>query len=152
MKTNTEINIIDNFTGVKYLPKEHQIEKWLKLCLCRTYQNVTVNIMITDLAESQKFNINFRSKQGPTNVLSFPYEDSDALAGDLVICAPLVIIEAKELHKTEQSHWQHLFVHGMLHLQGYDHQNDEEEKVMVDLENKILAKINNPKETNHENI
>ena len=141
MKTNIQINIIDNYEGSKYVPT--QLQAWAKLCLCSKYHNVTLNIMLVGLLESQKFNINFRAKNGPTNVLSFPYEDDKNLVGDLVICSPLVISEAKDLQKSEESHWRHLFVHGMLHLQGYDHQNDAEEKEMTTLEDQIITEIVN---------
>ena len=141
--TVIKINIIDNYTGDKYVPSIDKISKWAELCLCSNYDSVIVNLMLVGLAESQKFNINFRSKPGPTNVLSFPYEDNTSLQGDLVMCSPLVIKEAANLKKTEESHWIHLFVHGMLHLQGYDHQNDEEEKEMTSLEDSIIAEIVN---------
>lgn len=148
MKTNAEINIIDNYEGIKHSPTLEQLHQWTELCLCSKYHHVAINIMLVGLLESQKFNINFRSKNGATNILSFPYEDDTSLVGDLVICSPLVITEAKDLQKSEENHWRHLFVHGMLHLQAYDHQNDTDEKEMVGLEDKIIAAIVNLKEGN----
>ncbi len=139
IKTNIEINIIDNYADEKYCPLTPQLTTWAELCLCAEYSNVVINIMLVGHTESQKFNINFRMKAGSTNVLSFPYADDDSLIGDLVICCPLVITEAAALKKSEASHWKHLFVHGMLHLQGYDHQNDEEEQEMTSLEDSVIA-------------
>jgi probable rRNA maturation factor len=141
MKTNIEVNTIDNYAGEKYSPSTQQLSKWSELCVCRGYNHIIINIMLVGLLESQKFNINFRTKDGPTNVLSFPYENNKNLIGDLIICSPLVITEATTLAKTEASHWRHLFVHGMLHLQGYDHQNDTEEQEMTNLEDKVIAAI-----------
>jgi probable rRNA maturation factor len=86
-------------------------------------------------------NRRFRDRDRPTNVLAFPgdaeFLDYDCL-GDLVICAPLVSAEAATQGKTAEAHWAHLVVHGMLHLQGYDHQQSADTREMERLEIKIL--------------
>lgn len=98
--------------------------------------------------ESQQLNHAYRTKDKPTNVLSFTYDDLDNYLGDLVICLPVVEREASEQGKTVKNHMAHMIVHGVLHLLGYDHENETEAEVMEALECTILAKlgIDNPYE------
>lgn len=104
-----------------------------------------VTIRIVDAQESQELNLQYRGKDKPTNVLSFPFEAPAGitmpLAGDLVICAPVVEQEAREQHKQLDAHWAHMVVHGMLHLQGYDHIEDDDAEVMEGLEVRLLAQL-----------
>jgi probable rRNA maturation factor len=100
-------------------------------------------IRIVDEAESRLLNREYRGRDKPTNVLSFPAELPPGLLdyqclGDLVICAPVVEREALEQGKRAQAHWAHLVVHGMLHLQGMDHQTETEAAEMEALEIEIL--------------
>jgi probable rRNA maturation factor len=85
-----------------------------------------LSIRIADTEEAADLNQTYRAKAGPTNVLSFPadvpVEAASGLLGDLVICAPLVNLEATQQHKSEEAHWAHLVIHGVLHLLGHDHQ------------------------------
>ena len=99
-----------------------------------------LTIRIVDEVESEALNGQYRHKQKPTNVLSFGYDESGVL-GDLVICAPVVAREAKEQNKTVRAHWAHMVVHGCLHLQGYDHENQNEAEAMEKLEIRILGKL-----------
>lgn len=78
-----------------------------------------------DAEEGQGLNREFRGKDYATNVLSFPYESEPVICGDLVICSPVVEREAKEQDKSLEAHIAHLIVHGMLHLQGYDHETSK---------------------------
>jgi len=100
---------------------------------------------IVDAPESQALNRQYRGKDYPTNVLSFPAEYNEFLPydylGDLVICAPVVEREANEQGKQLLDHWAHMVVHGMLHLQGYDHESDEQAAEMEALEIEILAAL-----------
>ncbi|MED5467427.1 MAG: rRNA maturation RNase YbeY, partial [Pseudomonadota bacterium] len=104
-----------------------------------------VTIRIVDNDESRELNNQYRDKDKPTNVLSFPFEAPAGitvpLAGDLVICAPVVEQEAREQSKDAVAHWAHMVVHGMLHLQGYDHIEDNEAEVMEALEIRLLAQL-----------
>ena len=105
------------------------------------------------IEESQQLNSQYRQKDKPTNVLSFPFEVPEGielnLLGDLVVCASVVEQEAKEQNKVLFHHWAHMIVHGCLHLLGYDHINDADADEMEALEVKILAKlaISNPYES-----
>lgn len=112
-----------------------------------------VTLRIVDEAESRALNLQFRHKDKPTNVLSFPFEAPAGitvpLAGDIVICAPVVAHEAAEQGKAPAAHWAHMVIHGMLHLQGYDHINDQDADEMEALEVRLLATLGfgNPYET-----
>lgn len=106
-------------------------------------QEITVRIVDKD--ESQRLNSEYRDKNKPTNVLSFPFEAPPGielnLLGDLVICADIVSQEAQQQNKSALHHWYHMLVHGSLHLMGFDHIKDHEADQMEALEIAILAKI-----------
>jgi probable rRNA maturation factor len=113
-------------------------------------QDCEIGIACVDNAESHKLNLEYRQKDKPTNVLSFPSDIPeevlsmlDALPiGDLVICIPVVLKEAIEQNKTPIEHFTHMLVHGTLHLMGYDHEtSDEDAEEMEALEIEILAKL-----------
>ena len=103
-----------------------------------------VTIRLVDADEGQALNRDYRGKDYATNVLSFPYETTPRVTGDLVICPSVVAREAAEQNKPPTAHYAHLTVHGMLHLQGRDHDNDDEAQVMEDEERKILAALGFP--------
>ena len=109
-----------------------------------------VGIACVDLAESHELNMQYRGKDKPTNVLSFPSDIPEEILdmldaqplGDLVICIPVVLQEAQEQQKSPINHFTHLLVHGVLHLLGYDHELGEvEAEEMESLEIEILAKL-----------
>jgi len=118
-------------------------------------QDCEIGIACVDLDQSQQLNLEYRRKDKPTNVLSFPSEIPEEILpmlaarplGDLVICIPVVLQEAAEQHKVPVEHFTHMLVHGTLHLLGYDHEiSDEDAEEMEALEIEILAKLglNNP--------
>ncbi|AXS82610.1 MULTISPECIES: rRNA maturation RNase YbeY [Marinobacter] len=126
------------------VPPERAFQAWAQLAWQgEDPSEVTVRIVGTE--ESQALNRQYRGKDKPTNVLSFPFEAPAGitvpLAGDLVICAPVVEDEAREQQKSLDAHWAHMVVHGMLHLQGYDHIEDEDAEVMEALEVRLLAQL-----------
>ncbi len=105
-----------------------------------------LTIRIVGAAESRKLNRTYRGKDKPTNVLSFPALSSSAEPGlqelgDLAICAPVVAREAREQGKNPRAHWAHMVVHGVLHLLGYDHEDDRDAEVMESREIKILSQF-----------
>ena len=112
--------------------------------------NYELTIRLVDTAESQQLNHQYRDKDKPTNVLSFPFEVPEGieldLLGDIVICADIVEQEASEQHKALEQHWAHMVIHGCLHLLGYDHISDNEALTMEAIEIKLLAQLgyNNP--------
>jgi len=126
------------------LPSEAQLQSWVNAALSGLRDSGELCIRIVDEPESQELNHQYRGKDKPTNVLSFPFELPEGvpemdLLGDLVVCAAVVEREAEEQGKALHHHWAHMIVHGCLHLLGYDHINDEEAEIMESLERKILA-------------
>ncbi len=126
------------------VPESAQFQAWAELAW-QGEDPSEVTIRIVDAEEGRALNHQYRGKDKPTNVLSFPFEAPAGitvpLAGDLVICAPVVKLEAQEQHKVPVAHWAHMVVHGMLHLQGYDHIEDKEAEAMEALEIRLLAQL-----------
>ncbi len=108
----------------------------------RTDADVTVRLV--DSAEGRSLNREYRSRDYPTNVLTFVYRDAPPLSGDIVLCAPVVAAEALQQHKELSAHYAHLLVHGMLHLQGLDHEDETDAGVMEALETEIVMRLGYP--------
>ena len=125
------------------LPTAEQIEQWATAAVQPQSDEVEITVRIVDEAESHELNLNYRGKDRPTNVLSFPFECPDEvelpLLGDLVICRQVVEREAQEQDKPLMAHWAHMVVHGSLHLLGYDHIEDDEAEEMESLETQIMT-------------
>jgi len=101
-----------------------------------------VAVLLTDDAAMSALNARFRQKPAPTNVLSFPASEHAANhLGDIALASGVVMREADERALPLADHLRHLVVHGFLHLQGYDHQNDDEAQVMEDIERRALARL-----------
>ena len=127
------------------LPTAEQIEQWATAAVQPKSDEVEMTVRIVDEAESHALNLNYRGKDRPTNVLSFPFECPDEvelpLLGDLVICRQVVEREAQEQDKPVMAHWAHMVVHGSLHLLGYDHIEDDEAEEMESLETQIMTRL-----------
>jgi len=127
------------------LPSEAQIQLWLNAAVSPFQPVAEVTVRIVDEAESQQLNFDYREKDKPTNVLSFPFQCPPGielpLLGDLVICAGVVAQEANEQNKSLDAHWAHMVVHGSLHLLGFDHINDDDALEMEAEEIQILAEL-----------
>lgn len=127
------------------LPDEAKIITWLECVVKRFQDDAEITVRIVDEAESQQLNSDYRGKDKPTNVLSFPFEVPEGieldLLGDLVICKQVVEQEAKAQQKPLISHWAHMVIHGTLHLLGYDHIVDDEAEVMESLETEIMLEL-----------
>lgn len=145
-----DLQIADGLSKQKFREMKTQLPEWLRVCLQTTAsenhrENIEVSIRIVDESESAELNQRYRNKKGPTNVLSFPVDLPESLnlplLGDLVLCAPVVTQEAQEQGKTELAHWAHMVIHGTLHLLGYDHQADEDARVMESCEISIMKKL-----------
>jgi len=124
------------------LPTEAELQRVLDAAVAPFQADAEVTIRIVDEAESQQLNFDYREKDKPTNVLSFPFQCPPGielpLLGDLVICAQVVAREAAEQGKTLQAHWAHMVVHGSLHLLGFDHINEDDAEEMEAEEIQIL--------------
>lgn len=134
---------LQNASSSPSLPSEEDIIRWA--LAATTAEDKEIVVRMVDEAESAELNGQYRSKVGPTNVLSFPFEappgmESDIL-GDLVVCAPVVEREAQEQGKSLNAHWAHMVVHGVLHLHGYDHIKENEAVIMESQEIAILSKL-----------
>ncbi len=136
------------------LPTIEQCKSWVLASLVGKQKQIPIEltIRVVDEVESRTLNRDYRGKDQPTNVLSFPFENPLGLdlvnidnnlsyLGDLAICASVVKRETKEQHKTEISYWAHMIVHGTLHLQGFDHIEEVEAEQMEALEVEILQKL-----------
>ncbi len=125
------------------IPPEARFQAWVEAALGGRMDEAELTIRVTDEAEIQALNRDYRHKDKPTNVLSFPFEAPPgielALLGDIVICAEVVRREALEQGKSEEAHWAHMTVHGVLHLLGYDHIDEAEAEAMEGLETDILT-------------
>ncbi|WP_137938933.1 rRNA maturation RNase YbeY [Chitinivorax sp. B] len=125
------------------VPTRHQFRRWVKAAL---QGDAEVTLRVVDSEEGQTLNREYRDKDYATNVLTFVYDDmpEDAglpLMGDIVLCDPVVRREAQEQGKALEAHYAHLVVHGVLHLQGYDHETDDEAEGMEALETQIVTKL-----------
>jgi len=141
------INIdIQYATESKLLPHADKLRSWILQALANI-EETNLTLRIVDIPEITQLNRNYRGKNKPTNVLSFPFENNnehEPMLGDIVICAPVVETEAQEQQKSLEAHWAHLVIHGCLHLQGYDHNTEAEANVMEPLEVKLLKGLGFP--------
>jgi probable rRNA maturation factor len=130
------------------LPAPRAIETWVAAALAGRAAGAQLTVRIVAEAEGRELNERYRGCAGPTNVLSFPFENPDLLQppllGDVVLCAPVVRREAAAQGKMPEAHWAHLVVHGVLHLLGYDHEEEVEAAAMEGLETRILATLGFP--------
>jgi probable rRNA maturation factor len=131
------------------LPAAVSFRKWVAAALAGRIREADLAIRVVDAREGRALNRHYRGKDYATNVLSFPADAAEGvklpkgvkmpLLGDLVICAPVVAREAKEQGKAVNDHYAHLTVHGVLHLLGWDHEDEREAECMERLEREILA-------------
>lgn len=140
--TGFRVNV-ESHVGQKGVPDERTFEKWVRAALQgQRSKRRQVNIQLFDLDQARAINKTFTGKDYATNVLSFPYEplrgEKTAVLGDIVICPAVVENEAKEQDKRLRDHYAHLTVHGVLHLLGFDHQDEAEAKRMEDQERRVL--------------
>lgn len=128
-------------------PKDAELIRWAQAGYL-SENDAEVTLRLVDAAEGAELNGRYRGKDRPTNVLSFPFEAPPGiplnLLGDLVICIEVVAREAQEQQKSISAHWAHMVIHGMLHLQGYDHVASDEAAVMEGLETQILSALGFP--------
>lgn len=129
------------------LPEDTQLKKWALAALERILPSAQLTIRIVNEDEISYLNEAYRKKQGPTNVLAFPFETHEIvkleypLVGDVVICAPVVEQEARQQGKSHEAHWAHMVIHGTLHLLGFDHVKEQEAHEMEKIEINILKQL-----------
>lgn len=131
-----------------HVPRRHRLQRWVRAALRGSPADVTIRFV--DEVEARELNRAYRGKDYATNVLSFTYGADGELAatpgnvrvwGDLVLCVAVIVREAAEQSKSQEAHFAHLIVHGMLHLQGFDHETPEQAQAMEGLEAEVLADL-----------
>jgi probable rRNA maturation factor len=120
-----------------HLPR-HKVARWIRAALEAPGE---ITVRIVDAEEGRALNRDFRGKDYATNVLTFDYAHEPVVHADLILCAPVVEAEAKQQKITLEAHYAHLLVHGTLHAQGHDHEDDDEAREMESLETAILARL-----------
>ena len=120
------------------LPGTEKFRQWASAALI---ENVDVTIRLVGRDEGLALNATYRNRAKPTNVLTFVYSETRPLSGDIVLCIPVVKEEARAQGKTLEAHLAHLTVHGLLHLQGFDHDTRQDAELMEGLETEIISKL-----------
>ncbi|MBE8168369.1 MAG: rRNA maturation RNase YbeY, partial [Shewanella sp.] len=142
MKLDLDLQIA---TDENQLPTQAEFELWAHTALKPHLSEAELTIRLVNENESQQLNKDYRGKDKPTNVLSFPFEVPEGielpLLGDLVVCVNVVKTEAVQQNKPLKSHWAHMVVHGCLHLLGYDHIDDNEADEMESLETQLIESL-----------
>ncbi len=142
MRTEKSFKLVVQYaTDNTEAPTRPQFRRWVKAALM---QPAEIVLRLVDETEGRELNQQFRGKDYATNVLTFVYDDMQPLVGDIVLCTSVVGTEAQQQNKDLLAHYAHLTVHGVLHLQGYDHIEDAEAAEMEQLETQILAKLGYP--------
>ncbi|MBI4937259.1 MAG: rRNA maturation RNase YbeY [Nitrosomonadales bacterium] len=125
-------------SSAKHLPARHQFRRWVQAAL---QHDVQITLRIVDENEARYLNKSFRGKDYATNVLTFVYDNELPLYGDLVICAPVAAKEARKRRKNLVEYYAHLTIHAVLHLQGYEHDDEEDAAEMEAHETAIMQKL-----------
>ena len=115
-----------------------KVQRWIRHAL---QSDAEITVRVVGALEGQTLNRDYRQKDYATNVLTFDYTQEPIVTADLVLCAPVVAAEAKEQGKTLEAHYAHLLVHGALHAQGWDHDEDEDAQVMELRETDIMHRL-----------
>jgi probable rRNA maturation factor len=123
------------------MPPPAALRRWTRAAQERV---CAVTVRFVGTREGRTLNAVYRGKDYATNVLTFVYDDAETLAGDIVLCAPVLRQEARAQGKPLADHCAHLVVHGMLHLQGYDHDTGRTARAMETLETAILGRLGVP--------
>jgi probable rRNA maturation factor len=138
------------------LPHDEALQQWAQVAFAaavnKADQAAVMTLRLVAEPEITQLNRDYRHKDKPTNVLSFPFEPPPGMPpeammaelGDVIICAPVVAREAREQGKPLPAHWAHMVIHGTLHLLGYDHISDDQAQEMESLEAQILTKLRYP--------
>jgi probable rRNA maturation factor len=128
-------------TNTRSLPSRAELRRWARAALERDAQ---VTVRFVGGAEARALNRNFRGQDHATNVLSFPLREARPVEGDIALCAPVIAREAIAQRKSLTAHYAHLIVHGMLHLQGHDHETPRAAKAMERRESRIVTRLGFP--------
>jgi probable rRNA maturation factor len=120
------------------MPSRAKLRRWVRAALRR---NASLTLRLVGVREARQLNLDYRGRDYATNVLTFIYSGQRPLQGDIAICAPVVAREADLRGLRREAHYAHLTVHGVLHLQGFDHARSVDADRMEKLEARILARL-----------
>ncbi len=123
------------------LPSRARLRRWARAALERS---ACVTVRVVGATEARALNRHFRGRDHPTNVLTFVLRERPRLEGDIALCAPVIAREARAQGKSAAAHYAHLMVHGILHLQGYDHETEREARAMERQESRVVARLGFP--------
>jgi len=123
------------------LPSRARLKRWARAALER---DARVTLRIVGTGEARVLNRSFRGTDRPTNVLTFVLSERPRLEGDIALCAPVIAREARTLRRSAAAHYAHLVVHGVLHLQGYDHETERAARVMERRESQVVSRLGFP--------
>ena len=127
------------------LPTLEDLERWVAIAIEDKTKVQSVCLSVVEPDEIQSLNKQFRHKDKPTNVLSFPnqapIELSDGFMGDMVVCAQILEQEAHQQNKDLVAHWAHMVIHSTLHLQGYDHRTEDDAFIMESKEITLMKEL-----------
>ena len=123
------------------LPSRARLRRWARAALKRS---ASVTVRVVGATEARALNRHFRGRDHPTNVLTFILRERPRLEGDIALCAPVIAREARAQGKSAAAHYAHLMVHGILHLQGYDHETEREARAMERQESRVVARLGFP--------
>lgn len=132
---------VQNASTARNVPTAARIRRWARAALAAEAQ---VTIRIVGATEGRLLNRSYRRKDYATNVLTFVFRDHAPFAGDIALCAPVITREARAQRKPVAAHYAHMVVHGLLHLQGYDHESENDARVMERRERTLLAAFGYP--------
>ncbi len=123
------------------LPSRERLRRWAHAALER---DARLTVRIVGMGEARALNRHFRGTDRPTNVLTFVMRKRPRLEGDIALCAPVIAREARSRHRSAAAHYAHLLVHGVLHLQGYDHETERQARLMERRESRVVARLGFP--------
>jgi probable rRNA maturation factor len=123
------------------LPSRARLRRWAHAALER---DARLTVRIVGSGEARALNRHFRGTDRPTNVLTFVMRQQPRLEGDIALCAPVIAREARARHRSAAAHYAHLLVHGVLHLQGYDHETERQARLMKRRESRVVARLGFP--------
>ena len=119
------------------LPR-HRVARWVRAALEHPGE---ITVRIVGAEEGCTLNREYRQKNYATNVLTFDYQHEAVVMADLILCAPVIAQEANDQRVTLEAHYAHLLVHGTLHAQGFDHEDEAEAEAMEARESEILLAL-----------
>ena len=130
--------IVQYATNARGLPSRARLRRWARAALER---DARLTVRIVGTGEARALNRHFRGTDRPTNVLTFVMRQRPRLEGDIALCAPVIAREARARRRSAAAHYAHLLVHGVLHLQGYDHETERQARLMERRESRVVARL-----------